>query len=180
MNALHGRECRSSGPRTNGGEKSPRQRAERRGRNLRRHMGHLLNPDLTPSRPSEPRGTDRPRPGLSGARPAPGAARQVHAFSAELDIAELDGRGRPGAAWAGRACELSRSQVVFRSRRMCYQGRELVVAVHLIDDRPVCLFGKVTKCEYDGDALYRTIVAFETVPETDAIREWLAGLGTKP
>ncbi len=100
-------------------------------------------------------------------------------FKAEIDMAELDERGRPGPMWAGRACELSRSQIIVVSRRMCYEGREALVAVHLVDDRPVTLFGKVLRSEYDGDGLYKTTLALAPLPETDAVQAWISKLATR-
>lgn len=98
------------------------------------------------------------------------------AFKAELDVTEIDTRGRPGVIWTGRAVEISRSQISFRSRRMCYEGRELLLAVHLVDDRPVPLYGMVHKSEYDGDALYKTVVNLLPMPETDVVRTWIQSL----
>src|ERR1043165_3069714 len=116
--------------------------------------------------------SDRPvggRIGNSSAPPPPGAmssfldedaepvARSVAKksagmkFDAELDLCELDERDRPGPTWTGKGRELSRSGMVFRSRRMCYPGRRVLAAVHLIDDMPVPLFGRVASCDYDGD-----------------------------
>lgn len=109
----------------------------------------------------------------------PGRPKNTFTFRADLDMAELDERGRPGASWAGKAVELSRSHLVFRSRRMCYQGRELLVAVHLIDDRPTPLFGCVARSEYDGDGLYRTHINLQRLPETDAVNVWIAGLAPR-
>jgi hypothetical protein len=100
-------------------------------------------------------------------------------FKAEVDMAELDERGRPGPMWAGRACELSRSQIIVNSRRMCYEGREALVAVHLVDDRPVTLFGKVLKSEYDGDGLYRTTLGLAPLPESDSVQAWISKLSTR-
>ena len=100
-------------------------------------------------------------------------------FKAEVDMAELDERGRPGPIWAGRACELSRSQIVILSRRMCYEGRESLVAVHLVDDRPVTLFGKVVRSEYDGEGLYKTTLALAPLPDTDAVHAWMTKLSTR-
>ena len=57
---------------------------------------------------------------------------------------------------------------------MCYEGRELLVAVHLIDDRPTPLFGKVSKSDYDGDGMYRTQINLQTLPESDAVKAWYA------
>lgn len=108
-------------------------------------------------------------------RCGPGAC----AFRAELDLAEIDTRGRPGTTWTGRASELSRSQLVFRSRRMCYEGREVVIAVHLVDDRPVPLYGMIALCEYDGDGLYRTRINLLPLPESESIRAWVHGVGSQ-
>lgn len=108
--------------------------------------------------------------------PASSRGQNVFAFRAELDITEIDGRGRPGTVWTGRAIDLSRSSLTFRSRRMCYDGRELLMAIHLVDDRPVPLFGMISGCEYDGDGLYRTHVNLLPIPQTDAIRAWVHNL----
>lgn len=128
--------------------------------------------------------SDRSQPDSAAAfRPvaASSSSKQgVFNFRAELDIAEIDTRGRPGTTWTGRALELSRSNVAFRSRRMCYEGRELLVAVHLVDDRPVPLYGMVSKCEYDGDGLYRTSVNLLPLPETETLRAWIHGLHHRP
>ena len=63
---------------------------------------------------------------------------------------------------------------------MCYEGREALIAVHLVDDRPVALFGRVTKSEYDGDGLYRTSLTLATLPETDAVHAWISKLVSRP
>lgn len=104
--------------------------------------------------------------------PTPPKAKPAFAFRAELDLAELDGRGRPGPTWGGRAVEISRSHLVVRSRRMCYEGREVLIAVHLIDDKPTALFGVVSKSDYDGDGLYRTVFNLQRLPENDAVAAW--------
>jgi hypothetical protein len=111
-----------------------------------------------------------------GATGSPAAARAAFPFKADVDIAELDERGRPGVKWAGKACEISRGHLVLRSRRLCYQDREILVAVHLIDDRPVALFGRVSACDYDGDGLHKTTIALAALPKSDAIQAWLVGL----
>jgi len=59
-----------------------------------------------------------------------------HPFKADIDLAELDDRQRPGPAWAARAQTLSRSHIVVLSRRMSYPKRLMLVAVHLIDAKP--------------------------------------------
>jgi hypothetical protein len=94
-------------------------------------------------------------------------------FDAELDVSELDDRDRPGPCWSARGRELSRAHMTFRSRRMCYVGKRVLAAVHLIDDRPVPLFGKVTACEYDNDGLYRVDIDLMTLPEKQDIANWL-------
>jgi hypothetical protein len=94
-------------------------------------------------------------------------------FRAALDLAELDERGRPGTTWTGRACELSRSHLVFRSRRMCYPGRLVVLAVHLVDDSPVALCGQVVECEYDGVGLHRTRMNLLRMPDSEPVNDWV-------
>lgn len=94
-------------------------------------------------------------------------------FRAELDLAELDGRHRPGQPWSARGVDLSRSALTFKSRRMCYEGRELVVAVHLVDDRPVPLFGVVAKSEYEGEGLYRTVLSLQEMPDNEFVKGWV-------
>jgi hypothetical protein len=131
-------------------------------------MGWSATPETSSSRRSS---ADDDAPA-----PAPAKPKNTFTFRAELDLAELDERGRPGATWNGKALEISRAHLVFRSRRMCYEGRELLVAVHLIDDRPTPLSGTVTKSEYDGDGLYRTHLNLQRLPDTDAVSLWTANL----
>lgn len=96
-----------------------------------------------------------------------------HRFEAELDVAELDDRARPVSTWGARGRELNRSALTFMSRRMCYPGRLVVVAVHLIDSSPVPLFGRVVACEYEGDGLCRVELELLEVPEDKPIRDWM-------
>lgn len=94
-------------------------------------------------------------------------------FVAEIDVAEVDERGRPGSTFAARARELSRSSLVFSSRRMGFVGRLVIVAVHRIDDRPAPLFGKIVACDYDTDGLYRIDIDLLPTPEGRDIKVWL-------
>ncbi len=108
----------------------------------------------------------------------PSKARPAGApFEAELDATELDERGRAGTTWTARARELSRSNVVFLSRRMTFPGRLLLLAVHRIDDKPVPLFGKVYQCDYEADGLYRVDLDLLPVPDHRAIRDWVTARG---
>jgi hypothetical protein len=102
-------------------------------------------------------------------RPKPGQR-----FEAELDASELDDRMRPGGTWTARARELSRSSMILMSRRMCYPGRLIVLAVHLIDDAPVPLMGRVIGCDYEADGLYRTELELLPIPAHGPIRQWVA------
>lgn len=146
---------------------------------MSRLTGHIKRASPTrpasasPARP-DPAVPERPAGG-AGPRPGPKPSGTFN-FRAELDVAEIDTRGRPGVVWTGRALELSRSQLSFRSRRMCYEGRELLIAVHLVDDRPVPLYGMVETSDYDGDGLYRTTVNLLPLPETEAIKTWISEL----
>src|SRR5262249_19742646 len=47
-------------------------------------------------------------------------------FRADIDVAELDDRSRPGPAWAARALSLSRSHPIVLSRRMSYPKRTML------------------------------------------------------
>lgn len=96
-----------------------------------------------------------------------------HRFEADLDVAELDDRARPVSSWGAKGRELNRSALTFMSRRMCYPGRHVVVAVHMIDSSPVPLFGRVVACEYEGDGLCRVELELLEVPEDKPIRDWL-------
>lgn len=120
--------------------------------------------------------TTRERPARAGpeepARRPEGEAKAVR-FAAELDVCEMDERERPGAAWSARARELSRSNLTFRSRRMCYVDRLLLVAVHLIDDRPVPLYGQVIACSYEGEGEYEVRLSLLPVPQRPEVHAWL-------
>lgn len=115
---------------------------------------------------------------LRGIPPRRSAPRSVgYPFAADLDVCELDDRQRPGLTWSARGLELGRAHLIIRSRRMCYPGRLLLVAVHLIDDKPVPLFGRVQGCDYDGDGLYKVDLELLPVPNRHEIRDWLKARG---
>ena len=109
--------------------------------------------------------------------PAPSPRATGIRFDAELDLSELDDRDRPGPTWTGKGRELGRSHLILRTRRMCYMNRRVLVGVHLIDDRPVPLFGRVVACEYDGDGLYKVDLDLMRVPDRPEIAAWLDSLG---
>lgn len=100
-------------------------------------------------------------------------------FDAELDCAELDDRMRPGRTWACRARELSRSSIMLMSRRMCYVNRILIMAVHLIDDAPVALMGRIASCEYEADGMYRIDIDLLPLPPSGPHRDWVAARGKR-
>ncbi|HEX8877850.1 MAG TPA: hypothetical protein VF777_13960 [Phycisphaerales bacterium] len=81
--------------------------------------------------------------------------------------------------WQARTSELSRSHLVLISRRMCYVGRTLAVAIHLIDDRPVPLLGGVVSCEYNDDGLYRIDLDLLRIDEGHAVYEWAHTAGVR-
>lgn len=117
-----------------------------------------------------------PVPPRLGHSPDPRPVAGVFPFKAELDLAELDGRGRPGASWHGRGIDISRGALWFRSRKLCYPDRELLLAVHLVDDQPTPLCGTVAKCDYDGDGLYVTHLKLKALPPSDLVKQWLLSL----
>lgn len=130
----------------------------------KRHGGGSRNGRLSLRTPEqlEPMPPRKPKPVPAG-----------HSFKAELDLAELDERRRPGMTWPGKSHEISKNHLTFRSRRMCYMGRYLLAMVHLVDDTPVPLFGEVIASDYDGDGLYRTSIALVELPEEEPIKEWI-------
>lgn len=112
----------------------------------------------------------QPEAGDGQAKPPP----TFHDFNAELDVAELDERLRPVTTWSARALSVNRSTLGFRSRRMCYAKKLLLIAVHLLDDKPVVLAGRVTSCDYDGEGLYLVDVELMPKPTSEEIRLWEA------
>mgnify|MGYP007080217599 CR=1 FL=1 len=108
--------------------------------------------------------------------PRPAASAGVFPFKADLDLTELDTRSRPGATWHGKGIDICRSSMWFRSRKLCYPDRELLVAVHLVDDQPTPLCGIVAKCDYDGDGLYVTQLKLQALPRSDVVKQWLLSL----
>jgi len=111
-------------------------------------------------------------PGRRARREAPRPNAQR--FDADIDVCELDERGRPGSSWTAKGRAISRSSFVMASKRMCYPGRQLLVSVHLIDDRPVALMGRVHECEYESDGLYRVDLDLLPVPEHGPAHAWFA------
>lgn len=111
-----------------------------------------------------------------GEVPPPADARP---FRPDIDIAELSDRSHPGHSWSGRGESLSTSHFVFRSRSLCYVGRRLAVAVHLIDAQPAILVGKVVACEYQGECQHRTVLQLEPIPAESKLTDWVHGRGPK-
>ena len=102
-----------------------------------------------------------------------------HPFKADVDIAEIDDRARPGLAWVARTVNLSRSHLTVLSRRMSYPRRIMLVAVHLIDAKPTPLMGRVVECEYHSEGLYRIVLELIPLPESEVLAQWFAGGGLK-
>lgn len=138
--------------------------------------GHSSVPPPPPPLPASSWFDDEPEPIPSPSSRKPTKPVGVR-FDAELDLTELDDRDRPGLVWSARGRELSRAHLVLRSRRMCYTGRRVLVAVHLIDDVPVPLLGRVTSCDYDGDGMYRVELELMQVPHRPEIVAWIEARG---
>ncbi len=139
--------------------------------------GFCVPPPRAPGTPGGGFG-EGPEPGDRPATTRAARARGVR-FEADLDASELDDRERPGPTWTARGRELSRAALTLRTRRMCYVGRLILVAVHLVDDQPAPLLGRVAVCEYDGDGMYRVELELLPVPERDAIRAWVEARGAR-
>jgi len=130
-------------------------------------MSVLESRETSPSRLGE----TLPGVGQTPTKPRPTGMR----FQALIDLAELDERGRPGPVSPAKGRELSRANLVMASRKLVYPGRLVGMAVHLIDDRPVPLMGRVYSCVYDADGLYRVDIDLLPVEEHPEVREWALG-----
>ncbi|MEO0482722.1 MAG: hypothetical protein AAF138_03780 [Planctomycetota bacterium] len=137
---------------------------------------------VAPRRPAAPAPSNRsPAAATAPVRPQRSGDRPVgYRFEATLDLGEVDERNRPGPAWSGRSLRLSRSNLVFTAKRMCYAESRLLVAVHLIDASPAPLFGIVQHCEYEGDGLYTVDIDLAEPPSAPAIDLWLQAHGAPP
>lgn len=97
------------------------------------------------------------------------------AFSAELDICDLDERLRPGPKWTVRSRTISRGCIAVYSRRMCYHGSRVALGVHMVDAEPLVLVGVVSDCDYESDGRYRIDITFEDIADANLIpmlRQW--------
>lgn len=99
---------------------------------------------------------------------------KARAFSAELDLVELDDMGRTQSIWSARAIGLSTSSLVVRSRRMVYPHRTIGALIHLIDAKPVILFGRALSCDYAGQGLYVVDLDLIPIPASGPIAKWAA------
>ena len=97
-------------------------------------------------------------------KPKPGSSR-VFPFDAELEMAEVEA-GKAGLTWSARARTLSTSSLSISSRRMCYNDRRVIIAVHRLDDAPMMLLGRVMECRYESDGLYT--IELELLPTDGA------------
>ena len=113
-----------------------------------------------------------PRPLSSPTRTFP-PGKRPHSFETELVVGEVDDRGRPSTAWAARGKDVSRERLVFLSRRMVRVGSLVIVAVHMIDDQPMPLFGKILECEYASEGMHRVVLEFRPVPWSVELRTWM-------
>ncbi len=110
----------------------------------------------------------------------PGTRPVGHRFVADADASELDDRYRPTPKWAVKTCELGRNHLVFYSRRMIYEGRKVILAIHLVDDRPVVLAGTVVSCDYEGAGSHRVDVDLFHLQRSIMIDRWAESPGPRP
>ncbi len=120
--------------------------------------------------------TPEPVPSPFTAERCPAADIEGHPFRAVADIAEVNEKFIPGPHWNGRTLKLSRSHLVFQSRRMCHAGRMIVLAIHRIDSSPIPLLGTVSRCEYAGEGLYVVVLDLVPMPHAPTIDHWLADI----
>lgn len=97
---------------------------------------------------------------------------KCHAFTAELDLVELTDTGRQNAIWSARAIGLSKSSLIVRSRRMVYAHQAIGALIHLVDSKPVVLFGRATSCDYAGEARYVIDIDLIAIPSAGPIATW--------
>lgn len=127
--------------------------------------GPLWHPDSFSSAP--------PGAGMDDSVHAPSIRPEGRHFTAELDLVEFDDRWRVVSTWSARACSLSRSNLVVRSRRMVYRQTPIGVLIHLIDATPVPLFTRAYHCDYDGDGMYRVDLDLLPLPDTGPVAAWI-------
>jgi hypothetical protein len=100
--------------------------------------------------------------------------RTGHRFDAKLDLMEFDDRERPNRIFSGVAVEIGPGHLLLRTRRMCHAGRELLIAVHLVDSAPAPLAGVVTSCEYERDGMHVVELSLRPLPDDDQLlNEWV-------
>lgn len=114
----------------------------------------------------DPEPAPAPSAGTGRSNPRPAVESNVYPFDAEIELAELDDRGKAGVPWSARSRTLSRSGMTISSRRMCYPERRVLVAVHRVDDEPAVLLGRVSGCRYESDGLH--LIELELLPMSDA------------
>ncbi|MDX2016487.1 MAG: hypothetical protein SFY95_02460 [Planctomycetota bacterium] len=134
--------------------------------------GLKLDTDATVM-PDDPWGFESPIKPLPPAKDVKKPRPAGHPFKAELECAELDERSRPGPIWPAKARELSRSHIVLASKKMMYEGRRMLILVHLIDDRPTPLLGRVVTCEYESDGLCKIDLDLLSLEGHETIRQWV-------
>lgn len=93
-------------------------------------------------------------------------------FRAEIDTSELNEKGFPGTAWACKSIMLSKSMLAFMSRRMIHVGKQVVIAIHRIDDEPVSLMGRVIECEYHADGQHVVLMELVPISEPEVLNQW--------
>lgn len=111
------------------------------------------------------------QPGSAASAPR-GPRPKGHPFTAEIDVSEIDERGRPTVPWSCRTIELSRSHLVFLSRRVTFAGRRMMIAVHLVDEAPMPLFGSVVSCTYATDGMHRIDLDLQPLPPGETVQTW--------
>lgn len=107
---------------------------------------------------------------------APSIRPEGRQFTAELDLVEFDERGRVTSTWSARACSLSRSNLVVRSRRMIYRQTPIGVLIHLIDSEPVPLYARAYHCDYDGEGMYKVDLDLLPLPDHGPVAAWVKSI----
>jgi hypothetical protein len=93
-------------------------------------------------------------------------------FEAGVTAAELNDSNQPGPKWSARSVRISSSHVVISSKRMSYTGRNIFLAIHKVDSRPMVLAGCVESCCYVANGFYCIVVGLRGIPDGEVADAW--------
>ena len=93
-------------------------------------------------------------------------------FTTRVWVHELDDSNAPGEGHVADAADISRSGMGFRSRRMYYIGRTIVIILTLSTERKP-MFGIVRSSRYTYGGQHHVGVEFCAKPPGDRLHAWI-------